>query len=456
MKLEIDQEDKDKILSSFGKEIGAISWRNNLVHARYLGFKSNDPILDMKNYLRYINRKKRKEEFFKSKAKIILENYGYTEKDLGRILMSATKNGFEGNKLSKIKQYLKFKEKQNDNLTKSIKLHKEFCKLYNLNYRNEQSFSVIIHNACRKLNLDFDSVNKALESQEIINYFSNINGKNHSDERNQLIAKILKENNINLTPGGALMTAKRDFGLNYKDNILVIKEFVKLYNERLKESSEFQKRKDQFMIDHNLLPENWRNNLVNARAYGFKSNDPFKDLEEFFLYIKECKLLYGSDLFYKSKTKEWIKDNQNKLNYIIKYIIDKNNIFNSAQSNICGIYCWLINDVPYYIGQSTEISNRSLDHIYNMYNFPEWWLYIIDNVGKNGNKLEIKVLEVCEKDKLDYFEEKWIKELKPISQFQENKTTKYDSIIPLKLRNFNLQNLVEKYKSIGGTINEIN
>ena len=59
--------------------------------------------------------------------------------------------------------------------------------------------------------------------------------------------------------------------------------------------------------------------------------------------------------------------------------------------------------------------------------------------------LEIKTLEIMENidhEKLDDIEIKWINKLKPMSQ----KCDGTDHIIPLKLRDFNLYNLKEKYQ----------
>lgn len=157
-------------------------------------------------------------------------------------------------------------------------------------------------------------------------------------------------------------------------------------------------------------------------------------------------------MFYKSKTKEWIDLNYNKLDYTISHIIDKNNIF-KENYNVCGIYCWKIDNIPYYIGQSTEIYNRSLDHIFTINTFPKWWLNIIDNLDLH--QLKLSILIKCDKKDLNYYEEYFINQLKPLSQYIENKTFKYDYIIPLKLRDFNLNNLKEKYYKIGGNINDI-
>ena len=156
---------------------------------------------------------------------------------------------------------------------------------------------------------------------------------------------------------------------------------------------------------------------------------------------------YNSDpshgLFYKSITKNWIKNNNEEFENIY-YIIDfKNNIDNSKP--ICGIYLWRIDNIPYYGGKSYDILSRSYDHIYEMQNDPEYWLNINDQEINRNHTISVEVLQECDRnisdDELHNIELEWIAKIKPMSQ----KCNGTDHIIPLNQRYYNIDNLKEKY-----------
>lgn len=116
-------------------------------------------------------------------------------------------------------------------------------------------------------------------------------------------------------------------------------------------------------------------------------------------------------IFYKSKTNTWIKDFPHQVQSLENNIIGINKLQNDA---ISGIYCWLINHKPFYIGKSTDILCRSYDHMFEMYNSPQYWDNIVNNFDKNT--LEIKVLEECKPEIINGREMYWINKLKPSSQ----------------------------------------
>ena len=135
-------------------------------------------------------------------------------------------------------------------------------------------------------------------------------------------------------------------------------------------------------------------------------------------------------IFYKSKTKQWLKDNSNLVSYLENIIVGFNDIDN--KSKICGIYCWYINNTTIYVGQSVDILSRLYDHMMYIVEFPDYWYDIINNL--DNNKLEVKILEECNKDLLNNKELYWINILKPESQ----KCDGTDNIKPLNQRNFKL------------------
>lgn len=449
----VNQEKKDELLKSFGKPTGSKSWGNNLIHCHQNGYNTGDDYNDMKNYLIDLIDGRNKKQIEKEKCIKILKENGYGENDLIPFKTAITKLNerkiiIKGNSITeKIENYIKY-IKENERIVKeNIKNHKIFCNKFQLTYLNEQQFSTIIGNAIRKLNIEDSellyNINLAIKNDRIINYFQLIlNEKLKDINYRQEAERLFKENNINLTFGGALMTAKRDYNINTGDNLEDIKQLISILLKLRKENQDLIDKKANFMIDHGRRPESWHNSLSNARTLGFNTGDPFKDLENMFEYLEEARRINNSS-YYKELTNNWIYNKPEELEYLKENLIDKENIL-SSNNNIIGIYCWYIDGIPYYIGQSTEIQNRILDHLYNIQNFSDFWCNIKDNLNEK-HVLEIKTLEIMENidhEKLDDIEIKWINKLKPMSQ----KCDGTDHIIPLKLRDFNLYNLKEKYQ----------
>ena len=83
--------------------------------------------------------------------------------------------------------------------------------------------------------------------------------------------------------------------------------------------------------------------------------------------------------------------------------------------------------------------------MYNIINFSKWWCDIKNNF--DNHKIELKILEKFDKNtftpkQMSKIEIKWINKLLPLSQKCDNT----DYIIPLIFRDFNINNLKEKYK----------
>lgn len=151
-------------------------------------------------------------------------------------------------------------------------------------------------------------------------------------------------------------------------------------------------------------------------------------------------------LFYKSRTKKWIQNYLEQFEYIRLIIDYKNNIAESK--SIRGIYLWRIDDIPYYCDDSEDIYCRSYDHIYEMWNSPEYWLNIRDESVIRYHTISLEVLEVCDNFISDREMHKrqieWINTVKPMSQ----KCDGTDHIVPLNQRKYNIDNLKEKYLNI--------
>ena len=133
--------------------------------------------------------------------------------------------------------------------------------------------------------------------------------------------------------------------------------------------------------------------------------------------------------YYKDITKNWMEENSNIVRQMEKNIINFNILL--KHKSICGIYCWYINNVAIYVGQSSDILSRSYDHIMEMFCNPEYWYNVVDHLDKNNIKIEIFE---CDPENLDILEIKKINELKPDSQ----KCDGTDRIKPINERKFKI------------------
>lgn len=94
---------------------------------------------------------------------------------------------------------------------------------------------------------------------------------------------------------------------------------------------------------------------------------------------------------------EFLENNIKNFNGIVSYLRKENNN-NDDNGNYkikkikkYYIYCWCINGVPYYIGESRVLIGRMYQHLFNIQNSPLHWLDFINNV-KNLN-ISIKILD---------------------------------------------------------------
>lgn len=155
-------------------------------------------------------------------------------------------------------------------------------------------------------------------------------------------------------------------------------------------------------------------------------------------------------VYYKSRSKTFAIENEDIINNFLLNIIGLNLIINlnnndsdhndfNGNNILCGIYTWYIDNVPYYVGQSKDFLSRIYDHVYEMFNYPEFWVNIVNEIN-NGHTLEIK-FDKYKKEDLDKMELLYINILKPMSQ----KCDGNDNVILFENRDYDINNLKEKY-----------
>ena len=135
----------------------------------------------------------------------------------------------------------------------------------------------------------------------------------------------------------------------------------------------------------------------------------------------------------------WSNKHKDDVQFLIENIEGYKNIY---RTNKIGIYFWKIDNIPYYYGQSNNIYRRSREHFVTIIDDKEYWLNIIDQI-KNGHKFSLDFFE-CSEEMLDYYERLFILRDMPMSQICIDNEY-YDNIIPYELREYNIDNLQERY-----------
>lgn len=202
-------------------------------------------------------------------------------------------------------------------------------------YEFDNKFIYKFNKKCKILNRCFEEIVK--------------NERNKIDKDNEYYNKcifILKENNFNISELNKFKN-KAD-----KNNIL-FEECVKKERKRLNLIE-----KDLKIISKKGFVEKDLNRL---KRKANERNQSLKEYIDCLIWCEHCQRYEIPEfnsrpehwLFYKSITKNWIKNNNEEFENIY-YIIDfKNNIDNSKP--ICGIYLWRIDNIPYYEGKSYDI-----------------------------------------------------------------------------------------------------
>lgn len=277
--------------------------------------------------------------------------------------------------------------------------------------------------------------------------------------------KISNLFNIPIERIGNTLDFAHKAGFNFGNDEKDIKDYI-IYRRKNEirnniKRSKYRQLARRFNIKINLVGRY----LLNARNHGFNSEDDFKNLNDYFTFIEErMSNIDENDLFYKTKTKMWRRKHPDEVKFLEDNIIGFNNIKNRSKNGeikIPGVYIWKINNSVFYVGESIDILDRLYDHMYNIQNFPEFLVNIIDclkrnvEINNNGNRnsyncgengccndftlsVEIKESNNANKVYLKDMESYYINALKPISQ----KCDGTDHIIHLFNRKFTLESFI--------------
>lgn len=368
--------------------------------------------------------------------------------------------------------------------------HKSICEKYHQKYKNEYSWRSYSIGA-RNKNISTEEYLKLLYENdlEIKNHklLFKSKGFEYKDERDYK-AKLnaAKNRNLNMNEYLDLLNKEKKYE-EQKDNLLIsydkdpknwgqilIKAHLANFNtgndfndmqNYLKYQKEINDNINNIREEHKSIcikygksytsEYSWSNYKRSANSMNLTVEEYFKETNKI-LNLLECDEInneFNKNIKKLNKTKK----NKYKLNKFIEenfkilkefiskienieYIINNKNKFKNV------IYCWYIDNIPYYIGQSTKIVRRCYDHIKEMFNNKKYWLNITDGNINKDHTIKIDILCVCDnKDDLNKMEKYYCQKLLPMSQ-RCQKGWKYDSILPYKLRNYNIDNLKEKYK----------
>ena len=241
------------------------------------------------------------------------------------------------------------------------------------------------------------------------------------------------------------------YRISYKNSISFleackIKEKIILYE---KEKENDYKLLDEYNISRKRL--NFYRNIAKSKNY--------KNLKEYistFVWCDHCQQYedpeYNSipNHWNKNETFEfyllriWKENHKEEVKFLEKNIIGFNKLLDGKIH--CGIYMWKIDSIPFYYGQSININRRSYEHFINIIDEADYWLNIYKEMKNKNQNNKIHTLSIdfieCKENKLDNLEKELILKDKPMSQ----KCNGTDHIIHLEERDYNINNLSEKYK----------
>ena len=472
-----------KILNKYNSNLNV---RNILSQARRNNFNSGNDLVDIENFLIYKNNLNKIELDKENNLIKLIEKYELDKNKLKNYKSASTKLNIDFEEyLIKLRNKIDFNKKEND-------YYKNLLNKYNLNSKN---ISKLISIANRK--------NLSLEEYLEINYKLNKENKIYLNNIKDLINKY----NVNIKPENVLSVARRNHfntGDNLKDieNYLIkrnkkenlIREENKLFqkynidlNKRLyfkRESKKLNQTLEEYIINYIKIKEiqDERNNKVNLISkYGFnfrylnyleknanKKNMTFEEYMGTFVWCDHCQQYEDPD--FNSISNHWEEKDKNEFFIYRIWKDDHSEDVSFLESNIvgfdklldnkihCGIYRWYIDSIPFYYGQSINILRRSHEHFINIVDSSEYWLNIYEEMknnnynNNNNNNININKIHIlsidfveCNENELDSLEKKLILRDKPMTQICTN-DNKYDNIIPLNQRDFNLENLKDKYE----------
>lgn len=278
---------------------------------------------------------------------------------------------------------------------------------------------------------NFINILKEKSKKQEINEFFKENGKDNKDFR------------LEMSHAGLCGFKEKDYKIKLTKywKFIAIKQLLNIFNKYIPVLAMIENNKSPFSFYNWISACNY-----NDRFNIIINNDDSLEtklikLKLYWNFIKEEKILYKENHMDERKISAiWIKNYPNQFNFIKENTINFNNIYNNINIKLFYVYCWLIDGIPYYIGESGEIIFRLYHHMYEIYNSPEYWVYIKNNF--NNHKLSVIILDkkYTKKD-IVKSQLRFIKILKPLSQ----KCNGTDHIIKLENRNFNLFNIKDKW-----------
>jgi len=394
-----------------------------------------------------------------------------------------------------LKDYITIKGEEKLEKERIEKYHKEFCEKYNVSYTSEYSWGNYIKEA-QKINITPEEyiIIKSKENQENIDirnkiielcqkysfpydkpsYFGGYIGaaikvnlsleeyfkiiKENLDKEEKSIndcKELCKKYNLPFINNSSYGNYKREAesrNMNLNDYLIFKGE------NKLKEEKEIKER--------NELLEKYGFNYFYLRVLINNANKKNLTLEEYmgtFVWCDHCQQYEDPD--FNSISNHWEEKDKNEFFIYRIWKDDHSEDVSFLESNIvgfdklldnkihCGIYRWYIDSIPFYYGQSINILRRSHEHFINIIDSSEYWLNIYEEMKNNNDNnisnnkihtLSIDFVE-CNENELDSLEKKLILRDKPMTQICTN-DNKYDNIIPLNQRDFNLENLKDKYE----------
>lgn len=431
------------------KNIDLENRRIYLGHANKAGFNSGNKYQDLVDYFNFKENNLTKEKSEKEEIKILLKSRNMTYEYLPSILSHCVqlKIFCKESKIQSLKNYFEYIDsRENEKIINKNNYKNSILKLID-KYQININWNIALSSARRS---GFKSNNYL---KDIENYFKYLKSL---DEILIKKEKIMQEHSFNLRSWPVILGYARRENLNSGDDIQDVLNYFKIQelnreNKKIIKEN-IRKKKKELMNKFGLNENSFPSYLGKARKRGFKTDDSLKDVENYFKTLVWCdhcerweEKEYNDKPFHwldsRSFIHKWIRQNKDLVNNLMSKIKGFDFLLNS--NRISGIYGWSINNIIIYVGESTNILKRAQEHLYTIYNYPEYWYDIINHL--DNNILEIKVLEKIEnKNGLNSKEfsnllknrerNYWIPKLKPDSQ----KCNGTDSIRPLNERCFKI------------------
>lgn len=459
-----------KLCEKYNKIYSIKQWENYKLLARRYGFYNKDNYIMVNNYFEYDKNIRENHKNICNKYNKIYDNEYCWE----NYVKVANKNGFYGencveeyfkneNNIIKKKndEYKEIKRKEQekiDNERRKIfekynKIYKNYCTLINVSKKAYRVYKIKIKDLfdLEKYFIFLQFIEK-LEKQEL---------QNLDNKRKELMLKYYGKCDMDW---GRIMSNVRAAGfksdnefkdfIDWQENVIIP---YKLKNKKEKE----KKEKDIKLLNKYGFSKSY---IGNFEKNANKKNMTFEEYMGTFVWCDHCQQYEDPD--FNSISNHWEEKDKNEFFIYRIWKDDHSEDVSFLESNIvgfdklldnkihCGIYRWYIDSIPFYYGQSINILRRSHEHFINIVDSSEYWLNIYEEMKNNNDNNNISINKIhtlsidfveCNENELDSLEKKLILRDKPMTQICTN-DNKYDNIIPLNQRNFNLENLKDKYE----------